>query len=137
MGLHNISADIQQAWQSYTPSWTSTGTQPVLNNGSLTGSYIELGKLVVARFILIMGSTTTFGTGSYSISLPFAEDLTYSYASGNANAFDANTSSLYAGHWRALAFTTLAAPVGYYSDTVPFTWAVDDALLGIISYQVA
>lgn len=57
--------------KSYTPTWSSTGTQPALGNGTLTGTYIALGKLVFATFALSTGSTTTYGTGAYTISLPF------------------------------------------------------------------
>ncbi len=62
----------QSGWTSYTPTWTSTGTAPVKNNGTLVGSYRQAGKTVHVRIHLTMGSSTTFGTGSYSLSLPVA-----------------------------------------------------------------
>jgi hypothetical protein len=64
-------ATIDQTNVSYTPTWTSSGTQPVLNNGLLTGSYDRNGKDIHAYGQLIIGSTTTFGTGVYRFSLPF------------------------------------------------------------------
>ncbi|MFF1297916.1 MULTISPECIES: hypothetical protein [unclassified Streptomyces] len=59
------------AWTTYTPTWTSTGTAPVLNNGTLTGRYMKIGRNVLIEINLIAGSSTTFGTGNYSFSLPF------------------------------------------------------------------
>ena len=56
--------------QSYTPTWSSTGTAPSLGNGTLTGSYQQFGKLVYFRAVLTLGSTSTIGTGQYNLSLP-------------------------------------------------------------------
>ncbi|MEU1302782.1 hypothetical protein [Streptomyces shenzhenensis] len=59
------------AWTTYTPAWTSAGsTAPVLGNGALTGRYMKIGRIVLCHINLITGSTTTYGTGSYSFSLP-------------------------------------------------------------------
>lgn len=56
----------------YIPAWTAVTTNPVLNNGQLTGSYSLVGKLVFFKIFLMAGSTTTFGLGDYRLSLPFA-----------------------------------------------------------------
>lgn len=58
------------AWTSYTPTWTSSGTQPALGNGTLVGRYARIGRTIVCQINLIPGSTTTFGTGTYSWALP-------------------------------------------------------------------
>jgi len=63
---------ISAAATSYTPSWTSTGTQPAIGNGSIAGSYVQIGKIEVASASIVAGSTTTYGTGNYSLSLPIA-----------------------------------------------------------------
>ncbi|MER7807929.1 hypothetical protein [Streptomyces sp900116325] len=68
------------AWTPYTPAWTAATTNPVLGNGSLTGQYIKIGRTCTATVILTMGSTTTYGSGNYSFSLPFqAAAATVSY----------------------------------------------------------
>lgn len=54
----------------YTPVWSSTGTQPVLGDGTIYGRYTLLGRLVHLYIELIMGSTTTYGTGEYRFSIP-------------------------------------------------------------------
>lgn len=61
---------LQAAWTSYTPAWTSSGTAPVLNNGTIVGKYMQVGKTIDFAVLLTPGSTTTFGTLNYSISLP-------------------------------------------------------------------
>ena len=57
-------------WTTYSPIWTSTGTAPVLGNGSLTGRYVNIGATIVGELRLSLGSSTTRGTGSYRFSLP-------------------------------------------------------------------
>lgn len=59
------------AWTPYTPTWRSSGTQPVVNNGVLVGRYRQFGKTVVVSIQLTIGTTTTIGTGTYSWDLPF------------------------------------------------------------------
>ncbi|MET9088151.1 hypothetical protein ABZX77_40780 [Streptomyces sp. NPDC004237] len=58
------------AWTAYTPVWTSTGTAPAIVNGTLTGRYMKVGRTVTCEINLVAGSSTTFGTGNYSWSLP-------------------------------------------------------------------
>ena len=64
-------------WLSYPPTWTSSGTAPVLGNGVLLGTYIVAGKICFLRIILRGGSTTTQGTGNQSISIPLAAQTGY------------------------------------------------------------
>lgn len=64
------------AWTTYTPTWTSTGTAPALGNGTLTGRYMKIGRTVIVQINLVAGSTTTFGTGNYSFSLPVTAGTT-------------------------------------------------------------
>jgi len=55
----------------YTPTLTATGTAFSLGNGTLSGDYSEdVTGLITLTINGAMGSTTTFGTGSYSWSLP-------------------------------------------------------------------
>jgi transcription elongation factor len=64
-------ADIPTGtWLDYTPTWSSSGTAPVLGNGSLTSRYCQIGDLVIYQGRLVAGSTTTYGTGTYGLSLP-------------------------------------------------------------------
>lgn len=58
------------AWTAYTPTWTAATTNPVLGNGTLVGRYMKIGRVVVAHINLTTGSTTTYGSGNYTFSLP-------------------------------------------------------------------
>ncbi|MEU6527881.1 hypothetical protein ABZ869_01650 [Streptomyces sp. NPDC046928] len=58
------------AWTAYTPTWTSTGTAPVLNNGTILGRYMKIGRTVICHINMTTGSLTTYGTGNYNWSLP-------------------------------------------------------------------
>ncbi len=58
------------AWVPYTPAWTSTGTAPQLNNGTIVGRWQRVGRTINFVITLTPGSTTTFGTLVYSFSLP-------------------------------------------------------------------
>jgi hypothetical protein len=58
------------AWTSYTPTWTALSTNPTLGNGTITGKYIQLGKTVLFRVHITFGSTTTAGSGNWSLTLP-------------------------------------------------------------------
>lgn len=69
-------ATQQSAWTAYTPAWTSSGTAPVLSNGTVVGYYAKVGRLVTVKIEQNSGSSTTFGTGFYSWSLPVAAAVT-------------------------------------------------------------
>lgn len=51
-------------------SWTAPTTNPVIGNGTWAAEYCQINKLVIARYRLTMGSTTTYGTGAWRFALP-------------------------------------------------------------------
>lgn len=59
-------------WQPYTPVWATGGTPPAIGNGSITGRYMLVGRTCFFGIVLQSGSTTTFGTAYYTLSLPLA-----------------------------------------------------------------
>lgn len=59
------------SWTDYTPIWSSSGTQPVLGNGSLTGRYVNIGATIIGEIRLQAGVTGfNRGSGTYHLSLP-------------------------------------------------------------------
>ncbi|MER6435417.1 hypothetical protein ABT275_03510 [Streptomyces sp. NPDC001185] len=61
------------AWTPYTPVWTGSGTNPVVGaNGTLIGRYQKFGRTVLAHINLTCGSNTTYGSGNYNWTIPFA-----------------------------------------------------------------
>lgn len=63
--------DVVGRWTNYTPSWIGSVTNPSIGNGTLFGRYRLSEKLVTGRVRIATGSTSTFGSGAYSITLPF------------------------------------------------------------------
>jgi hypothetical protein len=126
----------------FTPTWTGSVTNPVLGNGTLEGKYMRTGKQCFAKYRMVAGSTTTFGSGDWIFSLPFAAQLDginigviaggYSEDNGVAGyrIFGAiiNTSN----QLRVQAGTTISP----YSSTNPFTWGNTDYLQFAIVYEV-
>lgn len=97
------------AWSTYTPAWTSTGTAPAIGNGSLVGRYERVGRTVHVSAKVIGGSTTTWGSGHYVLSLPVAA---YEADDGqvlNMQVRDVSSGQLYPGHARILTGGTTAS----------------------------
>lgn len=122
----------------YTPTWSSSGTAVDLGNGVITGTYTKNGNVVKAEIKLIMGSTTTFGSGEYYLTLPFtAADAT---GLGTARANDSGSRG-YAGISQAFSTTQVRClgDVGggaNWGAAVPHTWANTDIFQVTIPYTV-
>jgi len=65
-----LESDLNVAWTSYAPTWTGSGGNPALNNGTLLGRYTKVGKKVTVAIDLLIGSLTTRGAGAWSFGLP-------------------------------------------------------------------
>ena len=135
-------AGTSWSWQTYTPSWSSSGTQPAIGNGTLTGSYVKIGKVVIFEMYFKAGSTTTFGTGNFYWTFPVAEDSMYQTATVNRSFhgggyFERNSIQ---GYGSAHGFTNGTVGSGKFSigytgtngqasiisQTAPFTWSNGD-----------
>lgn len=55
---------------SYNPVWSGTGL--AYTNTPATGSYIKIGNFVIVQIDVIFTNVSNFGTGAYSLTLPFA-----------------------------------------------------------------
>lgn len=127
---------LSNAWSTYTPVWSSSGTQPVLGNGTITGRYQQTGKTAMAYGKLTIGSTTTFGTGSYRVSVPIAASSTDN-APGPLWIFDSGTASR-SGTSFWVTTTTLwltAAASGDITATNPQTFAINDIIAWFAMYE--
>lgn len=63
-------SDLSTAQVAYSPLWTGSVSNPAIGNGSLTGFYTRIGGVDLVTVSLSIGSTTTFGSGDWSFSLP-------------------------------------------------------------------
>lgn len=145
----NAAAAIDQtklaftAPQTYVPTWASTGTQPALGNGTITGRYIQIGKLVYFTVTLTMGTTTTFGTGIYTFTLPVtANSSSPQYDLGLGHGRDASAAADYISaaipaSTTTVALETFASPTGNWTNAVPVTWATSDTIVISGTYEAA
>jgi hypothetical protein len=125
-------------WQSYSPSWT--GGAPAIGNGTIVGKYSQVGKTVFYRIIVTMGSTTTYGAGTWAFSLPVTstEGTTGFPPTGTYAAYDNSAGNNYWGGIGFASTTTVAGLInsistagqwgGTLGTTTPFTWAQSDIL---------
>ena len=128
------------SWIAYTPTWTeSSGVQPSLGNGTLTGLYYQLGKFVVCKITLVAGSTTTFGNsgGVWLFSLPVAAASTSVSFGLSSNSLHNVTGNVIT--WGYQSSTSQMAgwaytPVGgsgliqFLNSAQPVTWVSGDRL---------
>src|SRR3990167_55478 len=121
-------------WTAYTPTWTSSGTAPSLGNGTASGAYCQLGKLFLASFSVVAGSTTTFGSGTYFFALPVTTDTTFK-PMGTGQCVDSSDSNKEYGLYPVATATTAvqallahATGIGNLTVTNPVTFATLDTL---------
>lgn len=55
---------------SYSPSWTGAGL--TFTGSPVTASYVKVGNIVTVQIDVSFATVTNFGTGQYSLTLPFA-----------------------------------------------------------------
>lgn len=135
-----LDSSLTDAWTDYSASlsWTGSGSNPVIGNGSISAAYKRYGKTVKYRGNISMGSTTTYGSGTWLVSLPITAldavhvgaALTYDNSVATARtpavAIMASVNSL-----------SFYGPNGLVTPTAPFTWATSDSLRWSIEYEAA
>lgn len=130
-------------WKDYSPAWSASTTNPVIKNGNIVGRYAVIGRTILVAVKILMGSTTTYGSGTWQIGLPYKskqrDDL---YMGGSLRAYDFSVTTNYVGipltdnvnkGFVQLYTHSAVAPV---SSTVPFTWATSDELEVFVTYEV-
>jgi hypothetical protein len=142
--LQAIYDAVENTWvpDTYTPAWTSSGTNPAIGNGTIAGKYICIGgKFVDFSVVITMGSSTTYGTGTYFVSLPFEHD---GAGFGNIRVLVRDASAggtpVYAGIAYPSTSTTVVlatsdvAPTAGITATAPITLATSDVIWVAGSY---
>jgi hypothetical protein len=56
--------------KTYSPIWSGAGL--AFTNTPATGSYIKIGNLVIVQIEVLFTNVSNFGSGQYSLTLPFA-----------------------------------------------------------------
>lgn len=121
---------------SYSPSWIGDITNPSIGNGTLVGYYSRVGNVVTMSIRLVMGSTTTYGSGAWSFGLPFTSNggamhLFVAYLRDTSTSTNYHRIGIIAGAsgivqaFRGLADGTNSNAM---NATTPFTWANGDEI---------
>ncbi|MEE1813709.1 hypothetical protein PUR59_01465 [Streptomyces sp. SP18ES09] len=136
--------DMLAAWVTYTPVWTAATTNPVLGNGTIVGRYKKVGRKVDFQIDLTMGSTTTYGTGAWSVTLPFTAAGSSGSRIGTAQALGASRFAgqvvISSGANGTSAFFPASSSVSNLSSAasaVPFAWASGNELRITGTYESA
>jgi hypothetical protein len=138
--LRDMAKAASEAFTTYTPTWTTSAGSPAIGNGTLTGKYARVGKLVDFRIELVVGTTTTFGTAgaTWRFALPVTPVSTQRHRFSDATAYN-NGVADYPVAFRWITggpylevvchATTAGNPDRIVTDTVPFTWGSTDVLM--------
>ncbi len=127
------SAAIGGTWTAYTPAVGGTGW--ALGNGTITGLFARIGKVVYVRVSVTWGSTSTYGSGTPpTFTLPSTAASVYA-ADGNATAASIGVNEY---RWQVFITTTAIGPAIFANDTgastglpngtQPFVWKATDQL---------
>lgn len=116
----------------YTPTWTSNGTQPLIGNGTLRGRYAQIGKMVTAEMIFVVGSTSSLGSGIWFFGMPVPPDSAYE-GFGGAMMFNAGFANVAMGFWRTEG-SVMNLGSGFVNPTDGRSWAAGSEIHASISY---
>lgn len=133
--------NLTGTWVDYSASlqWTSSGTAPALGNAVVSARYVQVGKLVIYAAKVTFGSSSTFGTGTYRMSIPVTAAASSPYT-GPLILNDASAPLRIGGAVSLNSATNLAfygVSGSGVTATAPFTWAQDDFLQWSIMYEAA
>lgn len=117
----------------YTPVMSGTGF--ALGNGTIKGSYVQFGKQVTCYGEVVFGTTTTPGTGVWSVTAPFTAATGPSGASatwGYVGSARGHNGQWYAAVAVVLGGTTTIRiyedkSTTEWSGTVPVTWPANSS----------
>lgn len=125
----------------YSPSGGTTGTQPTFDGTPLfTGSYTKWGNMVHFAFDVDMDNITSFGTGQYYITLPFAAKRNYQFSDGCLHDISANRDYPIMGHVLAGSTQVYLKSIdaqGNVAYNVPFTSTVPVTLSTADNFHIA
>lgn len=121
---------VSATWTSYTPTWSTSGTAPVLGNGTLQGRYARVGTWVQFEILFQAGSTSTFGTGTFRFTLPATPTIMSNRAVfSNAGIEDSGTGNYPASctfNGTTIEVFTGAGLLVATTATSPMAWTTSD-----------
>ena len=131
------------AWFNFTTIWTGTITNPVLGDGTLSSRFNINNGLLSFLGVLVMGSTTTLGSGNwyFSFPLPSAGTTRYYGVGYVRDAGIANylfTTQITGGdlEFRYWIDMTPGANNSFINPTFPIAWGAGDNVAWQIQYGI-
>lgn len=130
-------------WTTYSTSWTGAGGNPAIGNGTIEYKWKRNGSGIIISSQIVMGSTTTYGSGAWSFTIPNSSVWTINTGDiPNAGSAGSTLGSSYLYDSSASAARTMGVPVymtsntfsvitignGVVSSAIPFTWATSDRI---------
>jgi hypothetical protein len=137
-GVGGVDANrLYEGHQTFTPTWgVDSGGAPSIGNGTLTGALTHNGRSVRATISWVAGSTTTFGGGVWTFTLP-AGFTAKEQTQGPAQAVRGNTRILVPVMAAGSNVVRLLAEnqTNFVGATIPGTWANGDTLSFTIEFD--
>ena len=147
-------AAITATFQSWTPTWSTTTAAniPSFGNATVECEYCQTGDLVMARFQVVFGSTTSFGGGTAADNWTFSLPVTGASVQNAIGHFELDYSGSIRTYARARMNSTtvfmLETSTGRVDGTAttntglvdlvtPETWANGDGIRGTLQYRAA
>lgn len=128
--------DAIGVWTSYTPAWSGT-----LGNGSISGSYTQVGKLVNWEATLIWGSTTSHAAAAQTLSLPVAigaanalRPVGYASAATTGPSFVAGGLVMFTAGTVTCQIARMDTDA-FFTNLLPMSWANGSQLIAGGSYR--
>lgn len=136
-GLISGSGVSLGAWTAYTPTLAGTGW--AIGNGTATGFYCQIGKMVYFWARFTMGSTSTYGAVPPTLTLPVTGTNNMDPIANvniRGNLFDSSSGLSYVASGKnngsnsniAVYYSNASAQMVQVTSTAPFTWAVSDQI---------
>lgn len=132
------------AWTIYAPAWTATTTNPAIGNGTKTGAWNKVGSTVHFVIHLVMGSTSTYGSGNWQFDLPFGEtNYRWNFTGVVRDTSATATYPIVAERTASNLLTVRCDPTTAgnafrtVNATTPYSWASTDELTINGTYEVA
>lgn len=136
---------IPGGWQAYTPTWRGSTTNPAIGNGTIRARYSIINKTAVLQCFIGMGSTTTYGSGRYDVTVPsgvLVSGTAYQDVLGSAFFYDNSATSAVPGVVvrgptnDVVTFRITGSAFGDVTPTAPFTFANSDQISFIATYEI-
>lgn len=137
---------LESTWDTFTPTWTASTTNPTIGNGSLDGRWLRIGQTVVGcRITLIGGSTTNWGSGTYFFTLPavpLANTVPDAMGMGTVRDTSAPSTRVCLAYLSSGVTNTVslieAATNTFISSSNPWTWGSGDRIsIALNSFELS